>query len=83
MKELAVLQLTFYLLPNPGRIGYATLRYQFLDVRLVFRQSFVYSITSAMFVGLYIGLVIQSKAILVPIFGEQANIINYVFDYDI
>ncbi len=59
-------------------IIYATLRYQFLDVRLVFRQSFVYSITSAMFVGLYIGLVIQSKAILVPIFGEQANIINYV-----
>lgn len=57
---------------------YATLRYQFLDVRLVFRQSFVYSITSALFVGLYIFIVIQSKELLQPIFGEQTNVINYV-----
>lgn len=57
---------------------YATLRYQFLDVRLVFRQSFVYSITSALFVGLYIILVLQSKQFLEPIFGQQANIINYI-----
>ncbi len=57
---------------------YATLKYQFLDVRLAFRQSFVYSITSALFVGLYVVLVLQSKEFLVPIFGEQANIINYV-----
>ncbi len=66
------------LLSGTSLIIYATLKYQFLDVRLAFRQSFVYSITSALFVGLYVTLVLQSKAFLVPIFGEQANIINYV-----
>jgi len=58
---------------------YATIRFQFLDVRLVFRQSFVYSITSGVLVGAYVLLVIQSKKILEPLFGEQAQIISYAF----
>ena len=66
------------LISGTSLLIYATLKYQFLDVRLAFRQSFVYSITSALFVGLYIVLVIQSREFLNPIFGEQANVINYV-----
>ena len=58
---------------------YSTIRYQFLDVRIIFRQSFVYSITSAMLVGLYILLVYNAKDILVPVFGDNADIISYVF----
>jgi sigma-B regulation protein RsbU (phosphoserine phosphatase) len=58
---------------------FATIRYQFLDVRLIFRQSFVYSITSAILVGIYILLVIKSKDILEPIFGSQAQIVSYAF----
>ena len=58
---------------------YATIRYQFLDIRLAFRQSFIYSITSAILVGLYIVLVMQSKKFLTPIFGEESDIISYAF----
>jgi len=57
----------------------ATIRYQFLDVRLVFRQSFVYTITTAILVGLYILLVIKSKNFLESIVGEQATLISYAF----
>ncbi len=58
---------------------FATVRYQFLDVRLIFRQSFVYSITSAILVGAYILLVVESKKLLQPLFGEQAQIVSYAF----
>ncbi len=65
-------------LSGTSLLVYVTLRYQFLDVRLAFRQSFVYSITSAFFVGLYVVLFLQTQEFFVPIFGEKANIINYV-----
>ncbi len=62
-----------------GILIFATIRYQFLDVRLIFRQSFIYSITSAILVGLYVLLVVKSKQMLEPIFGEQAQVISYAF----
>lgn len=67
------------MLSGAGVFIFATIRYQFLDVRLVFRQSFVYTITSGILVGLYIFSVIKSKEILTPIFGEQAQLISYAF----
>ncbi|UCE24917.1 MAG: SpoIIE family protein phosphatase [Candidatus Zixiibacteriota bacterium] len=62
-----------------GILIFATIRYQFLDVRLIFRQSFIYSITSAILVGIYILLVIKSKQLLEPVFGEQAQLVSYAF----
>ena len=62
-----------------GILIFATIRYQFLDVRLIFRQSFIYSITSAVLVGIYILLVIKSKEFLDPVFGEQAQLVSYAF----
>ena len=58
---------------------YATIRYQFLDVRLIFRQSFVYTITSALLVGAYILLVVKSRDLLTRLVGEQAEIVSYAF----
>jgi len=58
---------------------YATIRYQFLDVQLRFRQSFVYTITSGLLVGLYILVVMESKTMLQPVFGAQAQVISYAF----
>ncbi|HWR82323.1 MAG TPA: hypothetical protein VN285_03385, partial [Candidatus Deferrimicrobium sp.] len=55
----------------------ATIRHQFLNVRLVLRQSFVYTITSGLLVGTYVVIVVQSKKILTPMFGEQAEMISY------
>ncbi len=67
------------MLTGAGFFIFATIRHQFLDVRLIFRQSFVYTITSALLVGTYIVLVVQSQQILDPIFGEQAELVSYVF----
>jgi serine phosphatase RsbU (regulator of sigma subunit) len=67
------------LFSGTGLLIYATIRYQFLDVRLIFRQSFVYSITSAILVGVYVLLVIQSRIFLQPVFGESTEIISYAF----
>ncbi len=59
--------------------AFAIVRYQFLDVRLVFRQSLVYTFTSALLVGLYILLILQAGKVLNPVFGEQAEIMRYLF----
>ncbi|MDF1543747.1 MAG: SpoIIE family protein phosphatase [bacterium] len=67
------------MLTGAGFFIFATIRHQFLDVRLVFRQSFVYTITSAILVGTYIVMVLQSRRFLDPIFGEQAELVSYVF----
>lgn len=77
--NLASLLMILALFSGTGLLIYATIRYQFLDVRLIFRQSFVYSITSAILVGIYVVLVIQSKNFLQPIFGESTQIISYAF----
>lgn len=60
-----------------GILIFATIRYQFLNVRLIFRQSFVYSITSALLVGFYLMVVVQVRGLLEPAFGEQAETISY------
>ena len=62
-----------------GFFVYAIIRYQFLDVRLVFRQSLIYTLTSAVLVGIYIILGIHSKELLTPLFGERAETVSYVF----
>jgi len=67
------------LLGSAGILIYATIRYQFLDVRLVFRQSFVYTITSAILVGIYIFLAIQSTKVLGDAVGSDSQIVSYVF----
>ncbi|HOD65275.1 MAG TPA: SpoIIE family protein phosphatase [candidate division Zixibacteria bacterium] len=60
-------------------LAYATIRFQFLDVQLRFRQSFVYTITSGLLVGLYILLVVESRSFFTPLFGAQAQVVSYAF----
>lgn len=55
----------------------ATIRHQFLDVQMVFRQSFVNTITSALLVGIYIVIVVQTRNILATMFGVEAELISY------
>jgi len=58
---------------------YGTIRYQFLDLQLVFRQSVVYTLTSALLVGGFILIVNRSEQLLTPLFGQQAEAVSYVF----
>lgn len=58
---------------------YGTIRYRFLDLQLVFRQSVVYTLTSALLVGGFVLLVNRSEQLLTPLFGRQAEAVSYVF----
>lgn len=62
-----------------GVIAFATVRHQFLNVRLVLRQSFVYGLTYAILVGTYVVLIFQAEDIMRPMFGDQAKVFSYVF----
>ncbi|UCC43114.1 MAG: SpoIIE family protein phosphatase [Candidatus Zixiibacteriota bacterium] len=57
----------------------AIVRRQFLDVRLVFRQSLIYTLTSVILVGVYIILSLRAEQFLAPIFGERAQTVSYFF----
>ncbi|MEW6050139.1 MAG: PP2C family protein-serine/threonine phosphatase [Candidatus Zixiibacteriota bacterium] len=59
--------------------GYAIIRHQFLDVQLVFRQSFIYTIAMAILVGGYVVMGMQAKEMLTPLFGARAELVSYVF----
>lgn len=65
-------------LAGAGFIGFALVRYRLFDVRLIFRQSFVYTFASAGLVGLYILTVFQAESFLTPLFGEQAELVSYL-----
>jgi sigma-B regulation protein RsbU (phosphoserine phosphatase) len=60
-------------------LAFAIIRYQFLDVQLVFRQSFIYTITSGLLVGGYIVMGVRAKEFMTPIFGDRAEMISYIF----
>ena len=71
--------LVLALLSASAMMIFATIRHQFLDVQMVFRQSFVNTITSALLVGIYIVMIVQSRGILEAMFGVGAELINYGF----
>ncbi len=60
-----------------GILAYAIIRHQFLDVQLVFRQSFLYTVAVALLVGLYVVLGVRFKELLAPAVGERAEMVSY------
>ena len=67
------------LLVGSGGVVYAIIRHQFLDVRLIARQSIVYSVTSALLVGLYILIVGQLSTWLRQQVGRPVPILDAGF----
>jgi phosphoserine phosphatase RsbU/P len=61
-----------------GILAFAIIRYQFLNVQLVFRQSFIYTITSGLLVGAYIVFGVRAKELLTPVFGERSELVSYI-----
>ncbi|MGH8014893.1 MAG: PP2C family protein-serine/threonine phosphatase, partial [Candidatus Zixiibacteriota bacterium] len=62
-----------------GVVAFATVRHQFLNVRLVLRQSFVYSITYSILVAAYVALIINATDLMRPVFKDQAEVFGFVF----
>ena len=62
-----------------GSVIYAIIRYQFLDVRLIVRQSVVYTISSAIVVGAYLLVISQFTQILQNIMGRETALLPAAF----
>lgn len=62
-----------------GSIIYAIIRYQFLDVRLIVRQSVVYTITSALIVGSYLLIISQFSRMIEEFLGRETGMVQVAF----
>ncbi len=60
-------------------IAWAIVRYQFLDVRLIVRQSLVFSTSSALLVGVYLLLITQVSAFIKDVLEIQTPLIDVAF----
>jgi len=60
-------------------IIWSIVRYQFLDVTVLVRQSLAYTITSGLLVGLYILIVSRVNKLITSLFGGQTEIANIAF----
>ena len=67
------------LLAGSAGIAWAIVRYQFLDVRLIVRQSLVFSTSSALLVGVYLLLITQAAAFIKDVLEIQTPLIDVAF----
>lgn len=66
------------LIVGPGTIAWAIIKYRFLDIGLIARQSLVYSLTTAIVVGGYLLIINQLSDIFSSLFGFQSRILDMV-----
>lgn len=62
-----------------GSIIFAIIRYRFMDVRLIVRQSLVYTVSSAMVVGAYVLIIRQFEDMVRYLFGFDVPGLDIVF----
>jgi len=67
------------LVVGAGSVGWAIVRHQFLDIRLIVRQSLVYTVSSAILVGLYVIAITELSGVLESFLGRRMPIINIGF----
>jgi len=67
------------LIIGAGSIIWAIVRYRFMDVRLIVRQSLVYTVTSALVVGAYVLIIRQFEKIIEYLFGYNVPGVDVVF----
>ncbi|UCE65720.1 MAG: SpoIIE family protein phosphatase [Candidatus Zixiibacteriota bacterium] len=64
------------LVVGPGSISWAIVKYQFLDIGLIARKSLVYSISTAIFVGGYLLIVMQAGSLIQSLIGRESQMMN-------
>ena len=62
-----------------GSVAWAIIRYQFLDIRLIVRQSLVYTVSSALLVGAYVFAITRLSGLVESFVGKQMPIVNIGF----
>jgi len=76
--QIKYLAIIIGLLVGPGFIAWAIMRHRFLDIRLIVRQSLVYSVSSIVVVGGYLLIMGQFREILKSIFGGGVAVLEIV-----
>jgi len=64
------------LLIGSGSIAWSIIRYRFLDIRTLVRQSLVYSLTSALLLGIYFLLITQLSNLMQSLLGRKVPILE-------
>jgi serine phosphatase RsbU (regulator of sigma subunit) len=64
------------LIVGPGTIAWAIIKYRFLDIGLIARQSLVYTLTTAIVVGGYLLIITQLSSFFFSLFGFQSRILD-------
>ena len=74
--QIQYLMIIVGLLVGPGFIAWAILKHRFLDIRLIVRQSLVYSLSSAIVIGGYLLIMNRFGKILQSIFGAGIAVLE-------
>jgi serine phosphatase RsbU (regulator of sigma subunit) len=77
--NLKTILLIAVLFVGGGSITWSVVRNQFLDVRVIFRQSLVYTISSGILVGIYVLLIGLGGKFISSYFGGETTILNIAF----
>ncbi len=67
------------LVVGSGSIAWAIIRHHFLDVKLIVRQSLVYTLTTALFVGAYFLVIRQFGKLIQNMIGKQTSAVDIGF----
>lgn len=78
-ETLASILTVLALIVGAGSVAYAIIRYQFLDIRLIVRQSLVYTVSSAFLVGIYVIVITQLSGMLEKFIGRQLPLLDIMF----
>jgi serine phosphatase RsbU (regulator of sigma subunit) len=76
---LGYLMTTAALLTGAGSIAWAIIRYQFMDVRLIIRRGLVFSVASAILVGLYLYVYNVGKQTFADVFPSDLPVLEILF----
>jgi len=67
------------LMVGSAAIAWAIIRYQFLDTRFIVRQSLVFSISSALLLGVYLLLITQASSFIKNLLEVETPLVDVVF----
>ncbi len=66
------------LIVGPGSIAWAIIRYRFMDIGLLARQSLVYTISTAIVVGGYLLIISELSSLFAEAFGVQSRLLDVI-----
>jgi sigma-B regulation protein RsbU (phosphoserine phosphatase) len=70
---------TLALLIGSGSIAWAIIRYQFMDIRLIIRRGLIFSLASAVLIGIYLQIYRYGKSLITASLGVEIPVLEILF----